>query len=117
MSAFNIKYKEMKIDYRFDFYQQSNDCFSVKPEFDNCTELSIDFNINQFDIKAGGISLNEVKDLKNSKTGNIECYYYPGFNLSILAVRDPLRKTMGLFLPSLVIGLYLIYSMELKSFE
>ena len=117
LSAFKMEYKKKQIDYRFDFYHQSNDSIDIKQDFDNCTELCIDFSVDQDNIQAGGISLTDVKELKNSKTGNVACYYYPGFKLKILAVRHPLRKIMGVFLPSLMIAVYLIYSIHLKSFE
>ena len=95
----NFKMSSFKIDkreYRFDFYEQADDSIAYKDEFDNCPELDIIYPA----------VLTSQREEKQDK-GNNKCFYYPGFTLTINTIRDPFSKIIRVFLPAMVLGVFL----------
>jgi len=72
----NSEGKKRKIEYRFDFYEQSDNSIAYKDDFDNCPELDIDFE---------NVTFEPLMEKKPAKYENkkIEVMYYPGFTLKI----------------------------------
>ena len=78
ISHFQMEYRREKIEYRFDFYEQSNNSISVKEKCGYLPELKL--NENREELKL--IELKEKKpyyDTDRETWRNL--YYYPGFTL------------------------------------
>jgi len=106
------KGKGKKIEYRFDFYEQTNNSIAYKDDFDNCPELDLDF---------GEVCLKELRESKPAvdKEDNkkYDCFYYPGFTLKISTVRDPFSKIVRVFLPAMIIGVFLFETFDILEFH
>ena len=44
MSHFTLPFEKKKIEYRFDFYEQSDNSIAYKDDFDNSPELDINYS-------------------------------------------------------------------------
>jgi len=111
LSTFDMKFNGKKVDYRFDFYEQSNNSIAYKEDVDNIPELDIDF-LNPPYLET---CEDHTKLEKNKITG--KCMYYPGFTLIVNAVRDPYPKIIRIFLPLLILGMFLCMTFEVEEYH
>jgi len=111
LSHFAKKYMGETLEYRFDFYEQSNNSITYKESLDNMPELDIDF-----------LTLPHLKEIHEHKThpkggmpGRIN--YFPGFTLTVHTVRDPFPKAIRIFLPVLILGIFLYKTFVVEEFH
>lgn len=68
--------------------------------------------MQEFDIDFGENKpyLCKLEEWKPKTVGGIDyrCFYYPGFELRIKSIRDPFPKMVRIFVPSLILGMFLI---------
>ena len=112
MSHFSLPFNGKALEYRFDFYEQTNSSIEYKDSFDNSPEL--DLNYKECKL----VQLREHKPgKKDDEYKKTKYYYYPGFTMRIQSVRDPKSKILQIFLPAIVIGTFLYFTFWIEEFH
>jgi hypothetical protein len=97
--------------YTFDFYEQSDNSLAFKEDVDNMPELDVNF----LDLPRVE-QIEEVARYK-SRTETRKCFYYPGFTLVVNTTRDPFPKLVRIFLPLMILGLFLCMTFEVDEYH
>jgi hypothetical protein len=106
-----MPYEGRKIEYRFDYYEQSNDSWSLKDAFGKIPELVFDQQSVKFE------SLKEKKPCTNEKGIKGQCFYYPGFVLRMTLFRNPWAKSIKFLIPTLILGVFLYMTFEVEQYQ
>jgi len=107
LSSFRID----DLHYTFDFYEQSDNSLAFKEDVDHMPELHVNF-----------LDLPRVEPIEEAarykyRSETRKCFYYPGFTLIVNTTRDPFPKMVRIFLPLMILGLFLCMTFEVDEYH